>query len=119
MTEQDLPKVLVVDDQRTIHMLFRARYEGILRGLHARTIDEARSLFETNTDIRIIIMDACVPGRTPTTTDLVQEFRRTFHGPIIGCSNDSHNLPLMRQAGCSHVSEKQNVWNVLDSLLHT
>lgn len=117
MTDQPLPKVLVVDDQRTFHMIARERLNGMVRSLHARTIEEAQSLYETNPDVRVIVMDACVPGNTPTTHHFVRELRKSFRGPIIGCSNDFSNLYIMSNAGCSHICEKQRVFEVLQSLL--
>lgn len=117
MGDKKLPLVLVLDDQRTFHMLFRERLDGIVRQLHAYTIDEARDLFETHSrEINVIIMDACVPGHQPTTTDLVREMRRTFRGPIIGCSSDPYNLTVMRNAGCSHSCNKADVFALLDRL---
>lgn len=118
MSTEKLPLILVVDDQRTLHMMFRERFDGVARQLHAYTVDEARSLFETHErDIAIVVMDACVPGRIPTTTGLVSEMRRTFRGPIIGCSNEPLYLTVMRDVGCSHTSDKTDVFTIIERIL--
>lgn len=120
MSDKKLPLVLVLDDQRTFHMVFRERMDGIVRQLHAYTIDEARDLFDTHSrEIHAIVMDACVPGHRPTTTALVREMRRTFRGPIIGCSSDPYNLTVMRDAGCSHACDKAYVFAAIAHILNT
>ena len=79
-------------------------------------------MFGENPDIEVIVLDACVPGLTPTTFGLIESFRKTFHGPMIAISSEEHFRKEMLQLGCSHQSSGkgdvvEKVIEVLGSLV--
>ncbi|MDD5566905.1 MAG: hypothetical protein PHH01_01800 [Patescibacteria group bacterium] len=101
------PKVLIVDDDRILARLWVLELEmhGV-DAIVASTIPDARQMFHDNPDLSLIVVDACVPGNRPNTESLVQEFRMTFAGPMIGASSYPSYRPLMIRAGCNHASDK-------------
>ena len=58
---------------------------------------------------RVDRFDACVPGGEPNTPPLVQEFRRTFAGPMIAISSFSFYRRELIRAGCDHECEKDSL----------
>lgn len=115
--EKYMPKVLVVEDDLSIHELYRRALSGKVEMLHATTIEEAETLFAAHSDISAIIMDACVHGSKPTTQPLVTFFRKTFHGPMIAASREPHFRDLLVRAGCDYRSPKTDVPKKLCEIL--
>lgn len=119
-------KVLLVEDEKDMQRLweiFLKRYytgEEKLALLHAFSLDEAEKLFGNHPDITIIVMDACVPGRSPNTHALVKSFRRYFQGPMIAVSGVPRYQEELMDAGCSHMASKSElpakVLEILQSL---
>jgi len=80
-------KVLVVEDEASVHDMYRRQMGERIEFLSARSIEEGEQLFaEHQGQFDAIVMDACVPGDRPTTGPLVERFRAAFAGPIIATS---------------------------------
>jgi len=112
-----LPKVLIVEDEEDWHINFRRLLSGHAVTLTAKSIDEARELFRRNSDLAVIVVDACVPGFQPTTVPLVQEFRKMFTGPIVAVSSVNEYRDMLCAAGCDHECEKPAVATKVMKLL--
>ncbi len=104
-----LPKVLIVEDGRGYQAHWSTRLRGKVEILSAYTIREAETLFFSSVDITAIVMDACVPGESPTTPPLVQKMRETFFGPIIAASSSEYYRQELMDAGCDHECTKTEV----------
>ena len=99
-------KVLIVEDEEYMYKRWCQELDGRVALLFAPSIEEAEEQFIANPDIVAIVMDACVPGDSPTTPSLVRKFRQTFTGPMIAISRlESYRRQLI-QAGCDHESTK-------------
>jgi len=101
-----IPKVLVVEDHKDWHDIWREELDGKVVLVSAFSIELAENLFVANPDIVAIVMDACVPGDRPTTPSLVRKFRSTFAGPMIAVSSMSDYRSQLVDAGCDYESEK-------------
>lgn len=113
----DKPKVLVVEDDKEWQEIFTEDLEDKVTFLKAFTVDEAEELFTANPDINAAVVDACVPGHSPTTPPLVRKIRETFTGPMIAVSSiDSYRDELV-EAGCSHQCSKEELSKLLPRLL--
>jgi len=99
-------KVLIVEDQECKYDRWRREFDDKVVLLFAPSIEEAEELFTANPDIAAIVMDACVPGSSPTTPPLVRKFRQTFTGPMIAISSFGSYRRQLVQAGCDHESTK-------------
>jgi CheY-like chemotaxis protein len=99
-------KVLIVEDEGYLHDEWRRELNNKVVLISALSIREAEEQFTANSDISAIVMDACVPGDSPTTPHLVRKFRKTFAGPIIAISNFSEYRAKLVSAGCDHESRK-------------
>ena len=105
--EKKIKKVLLVEDNEDWNRIIKRGLGDKVQILSAYTIKEAEKIFEENSGIAIVIMDACVPGDTPNTQPLVQKIRQTFKGPMIAMSS----MPMFRRkivlAGCDHEVEEK------------
>lgn len=115
-------KVLIVEDLSCFQVLWRRRLSGVATVLSATTIEDAKEMFGENPDIDVVVLDACVPGTTPTTFGLIKSFRETFHGPMIAISDRVNFRSEMIKLGCSHQSSGkedvvEKVTEVLGSLV--
>lgn len=99
-------KILVVDDTKHWHFRWREELGDKVLIVSAFSIEEAREHFAANPDIVAIVMDACVPGDRPTTLPLVEEFRRTFKGPIVAVSSIPSYRKQLVIVGCDYESDK-------------
>ena len=99
-------KVLIVEDEECKYDGWRRELDSKVVLLFAPSIEEAEEQFATNPDIAAIVMDACVPGDSPTTPPLVRKFRQTFMGPMIAISSFRSYSRQLIQAGCDHESTK-------------
>lgn len=118
IVNREFPKVLLVEDDS----LYRDIIKGDLKGkslviLEAESIEIAEKLFAGNPDLAAILMDACVPGKCPTTLPLVEKIRETFQGPIIAISSDREYRQKLRMAGCSHSCDKHDAHLMLTEIL--
>jgi DNA-binding NtrC family response regulator len=122
MNEGELPKVLVVDDDRGMHLMLALRLKGKAVLLSAHTLDEARALFAANRDsIRLVVLDGCLHSafqvQTPDTLPLIPEFRATFRGPIIAASSFPDFRQAMVKAGCTHNCDRDWLSREIERLL--
>lgn len=69
--------------------------------ISAKSIPEAKSLFQKNPDIDVIVIDACVPGEKINTLSLVRSFRKTYSGLMIAISTDGDYQKQLVEAGCN------------------
>ncbi len=102
-------KVLVVEDDKDYHEYYKQALDNKVIIISALTIEDARRIFAENPDLGAIVMDACVPGRNPTTLGLTEEFRKIFKGPMIAVSNDEDFREMLMKKGCDHESKKRDV----------
>ena len=99
-------KILVIDDEDFFHEVIKEGLGDRVTILSVFSIEEAEEVFSANPDLCLIVMDACVPGDSPTTPPLVRRIRESFNGPIIATSSlDTYRRKLM-EAGCDHESTK-------------
>ena len=106
---EQMKKVLIVEDETYKYDKWRQALDSKVVLIFAPSIKEAEEQFVANTDIAAIVMDACVPGDSPTTLPLVRKFRQTFTGPMIAISGlDVYRYQLI-QAGCDHESTKDSM----------
>ena len=112
--EAELIKVLVVEDNEGLHKMwgkmFRKRMLGILDHkiliLSAYSIEEAEQLFSASPDVRLIAVDACVPGTCQNTLPLIRAIRKCFVGPMIAISSDKAYRRKSMEAGCDYECDK-------------
>ncbi len=118
-----LPTVFVVDDDRMLHKVLIMKLGRGMTILSAHTLGEARNLFATYPDIRLIVLDGCLlhsslQAKMPDTLPLVGEFRKTFRGPIIAASSNPDFRQMMMAAGCDHeCDDKDQLPRVIGRLL--
>ncbi len=99
-------KVLIVEDEECKYDRWRREFDNKVELIFAPSIEEAEEQFTASPDIDAIVMDACVPGDSPTTPPLVRKFRETFTGPIIAISSLPEYRAKLVSAGCDHESTK-------------
>lgn len=113
-----MKKILIVEDSVDCQEMYmkevglpaeiKALYEALYGGvsfLQAFDKGQALRLFvEHQADIAIVVMDACVPGNSPNTLDLVKRLRweEKFRGPIVAASSSSHYREELVVAGCDY-----------------
>ena len=117
MTDNSLPKVLIVEDSFPIQRFYREKLDGQCYVISAHSVKDGEMLFRMHPDVAAIVMDACVPGETPTTQPLVKHIRRTFSGPIIAASGSEECQKMLLKAGCDHRVSKREVPGKLAELL--
>ena|SRR3989344_3460464 len=102
--------VLVVEDEEYWQDRWKRELDGKVVLVSALSIEEAEEKFATNPDIDAIVMDARMPGGSPSTTlPLVRKLREIFTGPIIASSSLGSYRQRLVQAGCNHESEKESL----------
>ncbi len=100
-------KVLVVEDSFSCFEEIQWGLKQRVDVLHAATIEDAYDLFEKNSDVDAIIMDACVPGSSPTTMWLVEDIVQSgYAGKIIAASSMREYNNLLMKHGATHSSYK-------------
>ena len=104
-----MKKVLIVDDDDSWQNIYALALSDQVTIIPAFTIEDGERLFFGNLDINAIVMDACVPGASPTTTPLVKKIRQTFFGPMIAASSDSKYREILMTAGCDYQAAKGDV----------
>lgn len=114
--------LLLVEDYSGYDELFKISLEeaGInIEVLSAKTIEEADRLFNQYAkNIEIIIMDACVPGKTPNTMNLIKEILKSgFTGPIVASSSNEEYNEVLVSAGATHSAEKDKAIKFTINLL--
>ena len=105
----DKKKVLIVEDMDSKQEDWAKALNGKVEIVSAFSISEAEERFQANPDIALIVMDACVPGDSPNTMDLVRKFRSTFKGPMIANSTCWDYRRALIGAGCDYEYSKYKV----------
>lgn len=112
-------KILLIDDMDIVHDSLREKLNGNVEIISAKTISEAKQLFQENPNVDAIIMDACVPGEEINTLPLVREFRETYSGLMIAISTDGDYQKQLVDAGCNdRCKNKRLLAEYLTELLH-
>ncbi len=101
-----MKKILVVDNEDFFHEVIKKGLGGKVTIFSAFSIKEAEEVFAANSDLCVIVMDACVPGHSPTTPPLVRKIRESFSGPIIATSSSPAYRQELMRVGCDHESTK-------------
>lgn len=112
-----MKKVLIVEDEPLWQRMWAVRLDGKVDIIRAYTIETAEEKFADNSDLALIVMDACVPGSFPTTISLTSQLRETFKGPMIAASSDEGYREQLMDAGCDHHATKGEVVSKVLSLL--
>ena len=101
-------KILIVEDDETVQLAWKGLLLAttLLEVIQAFSIEEAEKVFNENSDLSAIAVDACVPGTEPNTIDMVRQFRKTFTGPMIAVSNWDNFNKILMSAGCNYKTEK-------------
>ena len=105
--KEKFKKVLVVEDNEMWRTVVKRGLNNKVQILFADTITKAEKIFEENSDIDLVIMDACVPGDIPNTQPLVRKIRQTFEGPMIAMSSMPPYRKQILVAGCDYEVEKK------------
>jgi len=103
------PRVLIVEDDPVLQMLWEDDLGSKVEVLSALTIQQAEELFANNPDVALVVMDACLYDSGIDTIPLVRKIRKTFHGPMISSSGNPKYQKLLREAGCDHSCKKREV----------
>lgn len=116
--EVNLPKVLLVEDDKHIQIGWHGELGAKLRLFSAFTLDEARTTFRAHSDWAAIVMDGTLGSGPANTPPLVREIRQSgFGGIIIAVSILPESNRALRKAGCSHESRKDTLPDILLELL--
>ncbi len=117
------PKVLILEDSKTISALFQAHFQGEPVGVTiVETAVEAREAFRIGS-FDVIALDGIAPsglGATPSLVGpvLAREFRQKgYKGPLVAISNDHKAQAMMKQAGCRYLCEKERLPGLIRELL--
>lgn len=112
------PKILIVEDEEYLIELLTAFLGEEVRVVSAKTLTEGERVFKENSDIELVVMDCCVPGKTPNSMWLVQKIRKNgFTGPIIAKSSDPKNFQKLLDTGASHSASIPPIQNVSSLVL--
>jgi CheY-like chemotaxis protein len=121
-----MKKVLIIDDEECNQIILTYQLVDMsdkVTILRARDRGEAKHLFDTNPDIDLVAMDACVPypdtpeneRYRPNTQALVRYMRSKFEGPIVAVSGSFNSL--LTEVGCDHESSKEKFYEIALALL--
>lgn len=112
-----MKKVLLVEDKSFYHQMYQERLGDKVEIISAFTIEEAEQLFSSEDGFDAIVMDACVPGDSPTTPPLVRMIRETFTGPMIAISSLNSYRHKLMEAGCDYEATKAGLPQKLITIL--
>lgn len=117
------PKVLILEDSKTISALFQAHFQGEpIEVTIVETATEAREAFRIGS-FDVIALDGIAPSGLGVTPSLVgpvlaREFRQKgYKKPLVAISNDHQAQALMKQAGCRHLCKKDRLPELIRELL--
>ena len=101
-------KILIVEDDETVQLAWKGLLLAttLLEVIQAFSIEEAEKVFNENSDLSAIAVEACVPGTEPNTMNMVLKFRKTFTGPMIAISGRDDFNQILMSAGCDHETGK-------------
>ena len=103
-------KILIVEDDEMLQSawkrLLSVQLQAHMEVIQAFSIEEAEKVFNENSDLSAIAVDACVPGTEPNTVNMVLKFRKTFTGPMIAISGRDDFNQILMSAGCDHETGK-------------
>jgi len=115
-----MKKVLLVEDYENWIRLIKTQLSEKVEVITAETIQKAYKLFKANPDIKLVIMDACVPGSTPNTMNLIEDIIKDgFTNPIIAMSCTPRHIATLILSGATHsVENKAQVACKVEELLN-
>lgn len=112
-----MKKILIVEDYPPQIVIFKRQMKSDFELLFATTHQEALKLFSENSDIELIVMDACLKGEEPDTILLVTHFRKTFSKTIIATSSNIEYRQYLVSAGCDLECDKNEVAKIVSKIL--
>lgn len=116
---EQLPKILIVEDIEKDVRHWERKLDGKVEVIWASNLQDGEKLFNDNSDIVLIVMDACVPGDEPTTMPLIEKIRQAgFEKPIIAKSSIPSYRKKLLEAGASHSVDFFNVPSLIAELLN-
>lgn len=110
-------KILIIEDYSSQIVIYKRQMKSDFDLLFATTHQEALKLFSENSDIELIVMDACLKGETPDTILLVTHFRMSFTKTIIATSSNIEYRQYLVNAGCDLECDKNDVAKVVRKIL--
>ena len=104
-------KILIIEDDVDWQEIFRGGLNFVsVKIIQAFSIEDAKKAFDdNNSDLAIIAVDACVPGKNPNTMNIVKSFRSSFKGPMIAISSRDDFNNMLMSAGCDHKADKHKL----------
>ena len=112
-------KILIIEDRMDIQKEWKdSLAEYPVEIISAYSVVGAKIAFNSNNDLDIIAVDACVPGSEPNTMEIVKNFRTLFRGPMIAISNRDDFNNLLVSAGCDHKTEKYKLFEKIKEILN-
>ena len=110
----DRLKVLIVEDEEVMQLLWRAEIEEKVGDggevLQAFTKEEGDLLLDAHApDIAVMVVDACVLGKVPNTIPLVEKARKLLgeQRPIIAVSGKEEFQRMLAAAGCNYLCSQK------------
>ncbi len=114
-----MPKVLVVEDFDYFFKMINRELNGKVEMLRAKTLEEGDNLFQSNPDVDLIIMGACVPGDEPNTMPLIRKIVDSgYQWPIIASSGIPPFTKKLICAGATHEIGKEGAAKLALKLLN-
>ena len=119
----DKPKVLVVEDTPSMQDIARIYLEPHATVIIAGSINTARRMLGSESDISFVILDGYVPlfdNEKPgnsTTLVLAQEIKNRYKIPMYSASSDEELNKKLADAGCVHTNKQTAYSEVRKSIL--
>lgn len=112
-------KILILEDNSHLQKFFLAELEEMgINALGALSVEEAESLFGQHPDVKLIVVDACVPGSQPTTMPFVKKVRAGgYKSTMIAMSSHAEYRRQLLEAGCNEACEKGYLISKIKNLL--
>jgi DNA-binding NtrC family response regulator len=113
--------VLMVEDDKDIHLLVREFYGSRLKLLSALTVEEGLVHFRAHRErLKLIILDASLIQRVREihTLPILTEIKASnFRGPVISSTSDRELRMQMRALGCTAAIEKCDLLTLMSKYL--
>ena len=114
-----LKKVLIVDNRDDWQRRWSEALKEEAEVISAFSVAEAEEKFYTNPGIKAIVVCTCGfnDDEMPITIPLIERFRETFDGPMIGTSCELLDRASFKREGCNHVATRFSMPYKLLSIL--
>ena len=112
------PKILIVEDHESLVEIWKMMLGDEVEVLGTQTLTGGEKMFKENQDLKLIVMDCCVPGAEPNSMGLVKKIRESdFQGPIIAKSSDREFCKVLRAAGADYSASADTAGEVPELVL--